>query len=440
MQWYGSGFGSVKANFCDANYGITFDIISPQFTPSVSGDSLLFDHAYTTSFAEQNDILKIFYSVNNGSSWTQLILLNGGNTGQLTTAEFTGQPFVPTSLQWATKRYALPVGTNKLKFTAISADGNNLYLDNIKIGTRYNSDAGATGFKRYVKAIMPNSIDTPKVFVRNFGTTTKTIPVTLTIPGIGYPHTLTTPSIGPGGVYLLTFPAWTAASSGNITMKAFTTLTGDQNKFNDTIINNYIISDNGRNVLLEYCTGTWCHWCPCADYRAADLETLFPNTAILSYHGGAGDPYTNFNGSDVLSLLGLTGYPLGTFDRQIDPWISGLSDFVERPFMKYLNYPVSPVKINFVTKNYNPGTRILNVTLNATALTNLTGQYKISYVITEDNLIYAQYGNSWCTGDTNFIHKWVVRNMINNATGENLNSGGVWTNGQVFSKTFSTTA
>jgi hypothetical protein len=437
---YGSGYGSLKANFCDADYGIAFDIISPNFNPASSGDSLIFDHAYTTSFAEQNDKLLILYSTNNGGSWTQLVLLNGGNTGQLTTAEYTGQPFVPTSAQWATKRYALPAGTNKLKFTAISSDGNNLYLDNIKIGSRYNTDAGAIGFKRYIKAIVPNSIDTPKVFVRNFGTTTKTIPVTLAIPGIGYTHTVTASNIGPGEAYLLTFPTWTANSTGNVTMKAYTTLTGDQDNLNDTIINNYIISDNGRNVLLEYCTGIWCSWCPCADYRALNLESLYPNTVILSYHGGSlSDPYSNFNGSDVLPLLNLTGYPLGIFDRQIDPWISGPSDFVERPFMKYLNSPVSPVKINFITKNYNPGTRILSITLNATALENLTGQYKISYVITEDNLVYEQFGNTWCLGGTNFIHKWVVRNMINNATGENLNTGGVWTNGQVFTKTFSTT-
>lgn len=107
--------------------------------------------------------------------------------------------------------------------------------------------------------------------------------------------------------------------------------------------------------------------------------------------------------------------------------------------MRYINLPVAPVKIDILTKNYNSGTRTLEVSLNATALTDLTGQYKINYVITEDNLVYTQSGNSYCTGGSNYVHKWVVRNMVNNATGENVNTGGTWTNGQVINKTFSTT-
>ena len=112
----------------------------------VSGDSLGFDHAYTT-YQTEVDQLKIWYSTNGGTLWTELITLNGGASGPLKTAPATGIPFVPLSAQWATKKYSLPVGTNKLKFTAISAIGNNLFLDNIKIGNPYNNDVGATGFK-----------------------------------------------------------------------------------------------------------------------------------------------------------------------------------------------------------------------------------------------------------------------------------------------------
>lgn len=435
---YGLGYGSIKADNSDANSGMTFDIITPQFNPAVSGDSLIFDHAYAT-YGTANDQLKIWYSTDGGSSWTQLVLLNGGTSGELVTASATGAAFVPTSSQWATKRYSLPAGTNKLKFTAVSAYGNNLYLDNIKIGTRYSNDAGASGFKSFIKTIVPNSTDIPKVYVRNYGTTAQSISVTLTITPGSYTQTQTASSLAPGESTLLAFPQWTAPSSGNITMKAYSTLSGDQNNSNDTIYNYYIVSNNGRNVLIEYSTGTWCSWCPCGKQRILDLEVFYPNTVVLAYHGGSSDPFSNFNGSSILSLLGLTAYPLGTIDRQIDPWSCGYSNFVERPFMRYINLPVAPVKIDILTKNYNSGTRTLEVSLNATALTDLTGQYKINYVITEDNLVYTQSGNSYCTGGSNYVHKWVVRNMVNNATGENVNTGGTWTNGQVINKTFSTT-
>jgi hypothetical protein len=435
---YGYGYGSIKADCNDAN-GVSFDIITPQFIPAGITDSLVFDHAYAT-YGSANDQLKIWYSTDGGNLWTQLILLNGGTSGELVTAPATGAAFVPTSSQWATKRYLLPAGTNKLKFTAIGAWGNNLYLDNIKIGSRYNTDAGASGFKNFVKTLVPNSTLSPKVYVRNYGTTTQTIPVTLIITPGSYTQSLTTSSLASGESTILTFPQWTAPASGNVTMKAYSTLSGDQNNSNDTIYNYYIASSNSRNVLIEYCTGTWCQWCPCGKQRILDLEVFYPNTVVLAYHGGSSsDPWINFNGNNILSLLGMTAYPLGTVDRQIDPWSCGYSNFVERPFMRYLNLPVAPVKIEIITKNYNPVSRVLDVSLNATALTDLTGQYKINYVITEDNLIYSQSGNTYCTGGSAYVHKWVVRNMVNNATGENLNTGGTWTNGQIINKTFSTT-
>lgn len=436
---YGTGYGSIKADCSDANTGMNFDLISPQFTAAIAGDSLVFDHAYAT-YGSSNDQLQIMYSTNGGSTWTQLVLLNGGASGELVTAPATGLAFVPTSAQWATKRFSLPAGTNKLKFTAIPAYGNNLYLDNIRIGTRYTTDAGATGFKRYIKTFAPGAVDTPKVFVTNFGTTTQSIPVTLSITPGSYTQTQTATNIAPGASYVLTYPVFTAPASGNITMKAYSTLSGDQNTSNDTIYNNYVVTTNPRNVLIEYCTGTWCQWCPCGKGRILDLENYYPNTIVLAYHGGSStDPWINFNGNNIITLLGMTAYPLGTVERQIDPNSCGYSNFVERPFLRYLSSPEAPVKIEIVSKNYNASTRQLNVTLNATALTNLTGQYKINYVMTEDNLVYTQSGNTYCTGGSTYVHKWVVRKMINSALGENLNTGGTWNNGQVISKTFTDT-
>jgi hypothetical protein len=436
---YGQGFGSTKANMNDANVGMNFEMTTPLFTAAVSGDSLIFDHAYT-SYGGANDQLKIWYSTDGGSTWTQLVLLNGGSAGELVTAPSTGAAFVPTAAQWATKRYGLPAGTNKIKFTAIPAYGNNLYLDNIKIGTRYNNDVGGSGFKRYVKAVSPGSIDTPRVFVRNFGNTTQSFNVNLVITPGSYTQTQSVTSLAPGASYMVTFPTWTASSTpGAVTMKAVTTLSGDQNISNDTVYNNYLITNNPRNVLLEYCTGTWCNWCPCGKARAMDMLNIFPNSIVLAYHGSGSDPWINFNGNNILSLLGMNAYPLGTVDRGVDTWSCGYSNFVERPIMRYLTTPEAPVKIEIVSQNFNSGTGALNVNLKATPLSTLSGQYKINYVITEENLVYNQIGNTYCIGGSNYVHHWVVRNMVNSATGENVNTGGTWTSGQSISKSFSTT-
>jgi len=438
---YGSGFGSLKGNSNDALSGLSFDITTPQFTSAVTGDSVIFDYAYAAYSASPIDSLKIWYSTDNGSTWFKLVVCLGGTTGDLVTAPPTGLAFVPTASQWGTKRYAIPTGTNKLKFTCYSGCNNNMYFDNIKIGQNYTNDVGAVGFKRFIKAIPPSAIDTPKVTVRNFGNNVQTFPVTLTITPGSYTSTQTVTGLAPGATYQVTFPQFTAPASGNIVMKAYTALTGEQNASNDTIYNNYVATNNGRNLLIEYCTGTWCQWCPCAKVRIMQFLTYYPNTIVLAYHGGStADPYQNFNGNNIITLFGMNAYPTGTLDRLYNPnGYCGYSSFVETSFMRYLNSPVSPVKIEIITQNYNASTHILNVTLKATALSNLTGQYLVNYVITEDNLVYTQQENTYCPGGASYVHHWVVRNMINNALGDSLNSGGTWNNNVSFTKSFSTT-
>jgi photosystem II stability/assembly factor-like uncharacterized protein len=128
---YGVGTASSRAYFYGVSSG-SQNLNTSTFTATVAGDSLIFDHAYAT-FTTEDDQLRISTSSNGGTNWTQLVLLHGGVSGELVTAPPTTSNFVPTAAQWGTKRYALPVGTNALQFTGITAYGNNLYLDNIKV-------------------------------------------------------------------------------------------------------------------------------------------------------------------------------------------------------------------------------------------------------------------------------------------------------------------
>lgn len=128
---YGIGNASARANFYNINGTNPFDLITVGFDLPLA--SLSFDHAYATYTAGENDQLFIFYSIDEGASFNQLALLNGGFAGELVTAPPISTSFVPTASQWATKTYILPEGTNKIKFQAKSAWGNNLYIDNIKI-------------------------------------------------------------------------------------------------------------------------------------------------------------------------------------------------------------------------------------------------------------------------------------------------------------------
>jgi hypothetical protein len=433
---YGAGTSSAIFDFYDYASG-NFDLITNTFTATIAGDSLKFDHSYATAVGGYNDVLNVYTSTNGGSTWNLLISLVGGNSGPLVTAPATNDLFVPTAGQWATKRYSLPVGTNKIKFNAVTAFGNSLYLDNIKIGTPYNNDVGVNSISDPKWGVIPGS-KIPKAWIKNYGTTTVSSNVTMTINPGGYSQTQSFSNLAPGAAQQLTFPSFNFATTGTYIIKAYSTFGSDQNLSNDTITNTLTVTTAPRRVILEFCTGTWCQWCPCGDDEAHNLATTYPdNSVVLAYHGSSTDPWKVFNGSEIIGLLGLTGYPSGLIDRRLGT-NSGWGSFFFDAEYRLENAPSGTVSISTTSINYNQGTRELSVNLNATALQTLSGQYKVNYVITEDNLIYAQTGNSYCPGNANAIHHWVVRNMVNGANGANVNSG-TWNSGQTYPLTFTTT-
>ena len=185
-----------------------------------------------------------------------------------------------------------------------------------------------------------------------------------------------------------------------------------------------------NNVLLELCTGTWCQWCPCGHVIVEQTLQYFPNTLVLEYHGVSPDPWIGFNGNQIISQLGLSSYPTGVIGRY-----TGVIDrgawLVQT--MNQASWDPS-VKIQLV-KSYNAGTRQLNLTANVTSLRDLDTNVNISFVMLEDNLIYSQSGNASCTGGSNYVHKHVVRDMVDGSLGVSLSTGH-WTGGTVKSKSW----
>ncbi len=201
-----------------------------------------------------------------------------------------------------------------------------------------------------------------------------------------------------------------------------------------------------RNVLVEYCTGTWCGYCPCGHQALVTIFGTYPQTIAIAYHGGAtsADPWKDFYGVEVRSLLGFTGYPTAVIDRgntPSNPYVTynmwyGLVE------SRYNTSPNSSVNIDVTKKSFNESTRQLNLNLNSTTLQDLTGQYKISVVIVENNLIYQQNFYSSCGTpgyQQDYVHNHVARSMVNGPTGDNLNTGGTWNANTMISKNISTT-
>jgi hypothetical protein len=105
---------------------LQFDV-SGMYTPR-----LVFDYAYAT-YTNEVDQLQIYCAADTGVSYTLLEVMPGGLTGILNTGGAYNGYFVPNASQWATHSVALPAGTKRIRFTAVGAYGNNLYLDNVRV-------------------------------------------------------------------------------------------------------------------------------------------------------------------------------------------------------------------------------------------------------------------------------------------------------------------
>lgn len=183
----------------------------------------------------------------------------------------------------------------------------------------------------------------------------------------------------------------------NVNISTPFTLTAGLNTFVATISNvNGMGSDNdttddvistsftpvqpasGKVVVGEEGTGTWCQWCPRgAVYMDMLTEKYAGYYAGIAVHNS--DPMTLAAYDTPLSAM-FTGYPSALVDRGavIDP--SGLeTDFLNR-------VTVAPAGFIVNGATYDGGTRQLAVSVTTTLQQNITGNYKMICVITEDSV------------------------------------------------------
>lgn len=193
---------------------------------------------------------------------------------------------------------------------------------------------------------------------------------------------------------------------------------------------NVIYSQIQRNPVLEFCTGTWCPFCP--EGEVIIHNTILPNiphAIILAYHGPANyssDPFSFYPGNSILSSLGLSSYPTGIIDR-----VSGVqSRSTWYSLMNNRNSVPATVAID-ISRNYNRMTREFSASIDFTALQNLSGEYKFNVILVEDGIVWPQNG---ALGGPNYVHDWTVRAMMNGALGEQIIDG-TWTQGQQINKT-----
>lgn len=224
---YGGGTASAIAEFFNINSAIPFALFTLPFNNgSLQAPNLTFDYAYAT-YSGEPDELDIYYSTDGGLNFSLLYEMPGGTNGILNTGGTSTTAFVPTAAQWATKTLTLPTGTNMVAFNAISAYGNNLYLDNIKIIEGLLHDVSVT--KLDARQVYPSGTVTPVATVSNYGGVTETFNVNMVIGTYTSTKSVT---LGAGLSQVVTFDPWTNAT-GDYAMQVCTLLGSDLNNTNN---------------------------------------------------------------------------------------------------------------------------------------------------------------------------------------------------------------
>jgi thiol-disulfide isomerase/thioredoxin len=423
---YGTGTASAKCDFYNTSAGSTQDLITIGLYPAVATDSLKFDHAYAT-YATEVDSLKIYTSTNGGSSWTLLIGLAGGTAGALRTAPATTAEFVPTAAQWATKRYTLPAGTNKIRFTARSAYGNQLYLDNIKISyPNLLHDASVTAINAPKGALPGKVAVAPQVVVKNTGISTETFNTTCKISVSGgaevYNQTLGVTNLAAGGTQTLTYANWTPDSGECYNVTAHTSLTGDLFAANDTakaVVTTYFSTNK---VMVEMFTATSCPPCVAGnDSLNKILIDLKNYCSVIRTHvwwPTNNDPYYLGRGTDSMenrarvTYYGVSGVPAsfigGTTSANLNTTRAAINS------QRTASQPMTIALYGWYNPAADSGVVVAKVTGTGRMPSGTKAALTLRYAIVEDSSYY-----TGTNGDPR--HDQVLRDMLPNNTGVTIN-------------------
>lgn len=213
------------------------------------------------------------------------------------------------------------------------------------------------------------------------------------------------------------------------------------------VIEPFVPSGN-RVVLLEEFTGKGCTNCPKGSRELENLLTQFPNNLVaISLHAGffANPQFLPIGIYDLRTEEGEflieylsqpAGYPSGVVNRtpvngdmqiSLNQWASAITSAIQTP-------PAIDISI---VRTYDVQSRQLVVTVSGIGKEELSGEIRLSIMLTESGIIDAQDDFEAGGIVDDYVHKHVLRDMMTPVTGAPILSS--ITTGQTFSETYTKT-
>jgi hypothetical protein len=174
----------------------------------------------------------------------------------------------------------------------------------------------------------------------------------------------------------------TAGNCDNITVTA--TLAGDLDNTNDAIIGSHcgLTQIPTKIVVGEENTGTWCQYCPAGAVGLANMESEADFIGI-AVHDSDPMEVTAYNNASATLFPGFSGYPNGSVDRVYGTYPSAAGFLAEHNTRKT---EIVPCAVNSITATFNPTTNLVAVSTVAEFFGNMTGDYRLSCVIVQDDM------------------------------------------------------
>jgi hypothetical protein len=208
------------------------------------------------------------------------------------------------------------------------------------------------------------------------------------------------------------------------------------------------VPTGNRVVLIEEFTGKGCTNCPKGSRELENLLTQFPNNLIaVSLHAGffANPQFFPLGIYDLRTEEGEflieylsqpLGYPSGVVNRtpvngdmqiSLNQWASAITSEIQTP-------PAIDISVE---RTYDAQSRQLTVTVSGIGKEALSGEIRISIMLTESGIIDAQDDFEAGGVVDDYEHKHVLRDMMTPVTGAPILSS--ITTGQTFSETYTKT-
>ncbi len=192
--------------------------------------------------------------------------------------------------------------------------------------------------------------------------------------------------------------------------------------------------DSNRKILIEEFTGANCAACPRGAELIKTLQAEYGDQIVaIAIHtnvsgflgepleGSAYDLRTN-TGDELADLFApLSGIPAAVFNRTKigdDPLLVLIPDTWPTKVLGEL--AIDPIVDVTTDIDYNDTTRVLTITVDALALVDQTGDFRIGVAITESHIIDKQNNDS--VTDTEYEHNHILRKYITSIEGDPLTS------------------